>query len=80
MTESRPILGITMGDPAGVGPEIAAKALAHKKVYEIAKPIIVGDAKSVARAADIANVSLKVRAVSHVSESIFETESRMSWI
>lgn len=72
MTESRPILGITMGDPAGIGPEIAAKALAHKKVYEIAKPILVGDAQIIARAADIAKVNLKVRAVSRVSESIFE--------
>jgi 4-hydroxythreonine-4-phosphate dehydrogenase len=72
MTESRPILGITMGDPAGIGPEIAAKALANKKVYEIAKPIIVGDAKVIAKAADIAKVNLKVRAVSRVSEAIFE--------
>jgi 4-hydroxythreonine-4-phosphate dehydrogenase len=72
MTESRPILGITMGDPAGVGPEIAAKALAHKKVYEIAKPIIVGDAKVIAKAADIAKVRIKVRAVSRVGESLFE--------
>ncbi len=72
MTESRPILGITMGDPAGIGPEIAAKALANKKVYEIAKPIIVGDAKVIAKAADIAKVNLKVRAVSQVSESLFE--------
>lgn len=72
MTESRPILGITMGDPAGVGPEIAAKALAHKKVYEIAKPIIVGDAKVIAKAADIARVRIKVRAVSRVGESLFE--------
>jgi 4-hydroxythreonine-4-phosphate dehydrogenase len=73
MPETRPILGITMGDPAGVGPEIAAKALANKKVYEIAKPIIVGDAGVIARAVDIVGVNLKVNAVIRPSESIFES-------
>ena len=72
MTKSRPILGISMGDPAGVGPEIAAKALANKHVYEIARPLIVGDAKVIARAADIIKVDLKVKAVSQVSEAAFE--------
>ena len=72
MTEARPILGISMGDPAGVGPEIAAKALARKNVYEIAKPILVGDVGVMARAADIANVKIKVRAVSQVCDSKFE--------
>ena len=72
MTDSRPVLGITMGDPAGIGPEIAVKALANKKVYDIAKPLIVGDAKVIAKAADIMNVDLKVKAVSQVSESRFE--------
>jgi 4-hydroxythreonine-4-phosphate dehydrogenase len=72
MTASKPILGISMGDPAGVGPEIAAKALANKHVYEIARPIIIGDAQVMARAVDIAKVNLKVRAVSQVSDAIFE--------
>ena len=72
MTESKPILGISMGDPAGIGPEIAAKALANENVYEIAKPIIVGDAEVIARAADVAKVNLKVRAVSQVNESLFQ--------
>ena len=35
---TRPVLGITMGDPAGVGPEIAAKALADPEVREKARP------------------------------------------
>ena len=39
-----PIIGITMGDPASIGPEIAVKALLEKNIYEICKPLIVGDA------------------------------------
>jgi 4-hydroxythreonine-4-phosphate dehydrogenase len=43
-TDQRPIIGITMGDPASIGPEIAVKALLEKKIYDIARPILVGDA------------------------------------
>jgi len=39
-----PVIGITMGDPASIGPEIAVKALLDKKIYEICRPLIVGDA------------------------------------
>ncbi len=72
MPERRPILGITMGDPAGVGPEIAAKALANKKVYEIARPIIVGDAGVMTRAAGLVGASFEIRAVTRPSESLFQ--------
>ena len=43
----KPIVGITMGDPAGNGPEITIKALAHKDVYDRCQPVVVGDAKYV---------------------------------
>ena len=39
-----PLIAITMGDPAGIGPEITVKALADKKIYEICRPIVIGDA------------------------------------
>lgn len=39
----KPIIAITMGDPAGIGPEIAAKAFQDKKVREICRPFVVGD-------------------------------------
>ncbi len=40
----KPIVGITMGDPAGNGPEITIKALAHFDLYDRCRPIVVGDA------------------------------------
>ena len=40
----KPILGITMGDPASIGPEITIKALARPDVYERCRPIVIGDA------------------------------------
>ena len=42
-TEKRPLLGITMGDPGGVGPEVCVKALALPEIYKICRPLIIGD-------------------------------------
>lgn len=38
-----PLIGITMGDPAGIGPEIIVKALREKELYEICRPVVIGD-------------------------------------
>ncbi len=43
-TKHRPYLAITMGDPAGIGPEIIVKALASPTVWRICRPIVVGSA------------------------------------
>ena len=39
----RPTIIITMGDPAGIGPEIAVKALSNPAIYSLCRPLIVGD-------------------------------------
>jgi len=39
----RVIIGIPMGDPAGIGPEIVIKALKNAKLYDICKPLVIGD-------------------------------------
>lgn len=42
--KKRPIIGITMGDPASIGPEITIKALGSGLLYEKCRPLVVGDA------------------------------------
>jgi 4-hydroxythreonine-4-phosphate dehydrogenase len=37
-----PLLGLTMGDPAGIGPEVIAKALAGKALSRLCRPIVIG--------------------------------------
>jgi 4-hydroxythreonine-4-phosphate dehydrogenase len=59
----KPILGITMGDAAGVGPEIIVKALAEKEIYDIARPVVFGDKKIMERAIGIIGADLKCQAV-----------------
>lgn len=48
---SKPVLAVTMGDPAGVGPEIIVKALAEEGIHEICVPVVIGDAGVMAHAA-----------------------------
>jgi 4-hydroxythreonine-4-phosphate dehydrogenase len=43
----RPRIGITMGDPAGIGSEITAKLLTYDKISDFCIPIVVGDAKAI---------------------------------
>jgi 4-hydroxythreonine-4-phosphate dehydrogenase len=38
-----PVIGITMGDPAGVGPEIIVKALSDPTVFKVCRPVVLGD-------------------------------------
>jgi 4-phospho-D-threonate 3-dehydrogenase / 4-phospho-D-erythronate 3-dehydrogenase len=49
--DDRPLLGITMGDPAGIGPEVALKALRHTDVYGRCRPLLIGDRRILDRAA-----------------------------
>jgi 4-phospho-D-threonate 3-dehydrogenase / 4-phospho-D-erythronate 3-dehydrogenase len=56
----RPLVAITMGDPAGIGPEIIAKALSDPAVAQICRTLVIGDAKRLAQAAAICGVRLEV--------------------
>ncbi len=47
----KPVIGIPMGDPAGIGPEIIVKALANDEIYKVCKPLVIGDAGVVEKAA-----------------------------
>ena len=40
----KPVLAITMGDPAGIGPEVTVKALQYRDLWDKCIPIVVGDA------------------------------------
>ncbi len=46
----RPILALTMGDPVGVGPEIVVLALADPALYQVCRPLVLGDAPALERA------------------------------
>src|ERR1700761_7892743 len=55
---SLPRIAITMGDAAGVGPEVIVKSLAHAELYETCRPVVIGDAARLQKAMDITGVKL----------------------
>lgn len=73
-SESLPILAITMGDPAGIGPEITLKALSGPKVYQLCRPLVVGDAALLRHVRPIVGAEhLQVHTVKHPNEARFES-------
>jgi 4-hydroxythreonine-4-phosphate dehydrogenase len=71
----RPIIGISMGDPAGIGPEIIAAALARPRVHELCRPLVVGDEPVIRQATRFAKDSLKTRSITRVSEAQFHPDA-----
>ncbi|HMU57142.1 MAG TPA: 4-hydroxythreonine-4-phosphate dehydrogenase PdxA [Chitinophagaceae bacterium] len=69
---NRPILAITMGDPASIGPEIAVKALLRPEVYEICKPLLVGDTKVFEQIIAKLQLPANVNAVNKIADAKFE--------
>jgi 4-hydroxythreonine-4-phosphate dehydrogenase len=69
--KQKPVVGITMGDGAGVGPEIIAKALTDKTIHDLCRPLIIGDKGIMERAAAIVKASVTIRGIGDVAEADF---------
>jgi 4-hydroxythreonine-4-phosphate dehydrogenase len=66
-----PAIGITMGDAAGVGPEIIMKSLAHVDLYDRCRPLVIGDAGRLREAGRIVDSKLEVNAIEHPDAARF---------
>jgi len=56
----RPRIAVTMGDPAGVGPEIVVQALRFPEVVSVCRPVVYGDAGILRRAAAVLGQAVEV--------------------
>jgi len=68
----KPIVAVTMGDPAGVGPEIVAKAFSSDGVFQACRPVAIGDADVMTEGLKVAHVQLDIHPIKRVSEARFE--------
>ena len=68
---SRPIIAITMGDAAGIGPEIIMKALGHREVYQRCRPLVIGDAERLRAVAPVVGSALPVQPVEGPAQALF---------
>jgi 4-hydroxythreonine-4-phosphate dehydrogenase len=73
MKDPRPVVAITMGDPAGIGPEVIAKSFAHRDIHAHVRPIVIGNRRRIEKAARIAGAALEVRSIASPAEAGFET-------
>ena len=66
LTMSKPLIAITMGDPAGVGPEICLRLLADESVRAYATPVVFGDARLLSRCARQTGLAAPKRIISEI--------------
>jgi 4-hydroxythreonine-4-phosphate dehydrogenase len=71
MQSKPPIVGITMGDAAGIGPEIINKALSLNEIHAICRPIVIGDEAVLSDAQTIARTHLKIQSIHNVYDADF---------
>lgn len=60
-----------MGDPTGIGPEISAKSLDVDEIYEICRPVLIGDMEAMRQGVEIAGVDLELNRIEDPSEGVF---------
>jgi 4-phospho-D-threonate 3-dehydrogenase / 4-phospho-D-erythronate 3-dehydrogenase len=72
---TRPTIAITMGDPAGIGPEVIMKALALPGTSAICQALVIGDANRLRTAGRITGVSLAVDALSDANDADFSSKA-----
>ena len=70
---NKPYIGIPMGDPAGVGPEITVKALAHKELYDLCNPVVVGNKDVMENAIRICQLDLKLNVIDKVEDGLYQS-------
>lgn len=73
MSEFLPVVAITMGDAAGVGPEIVMKSLAHEEIYGLCRPLVIGDVRRLERAGQVIDSALTVIAVEDPEQAVYES-------
>lgn len=59
-TNLKLLIAITMGDPAGIGPEVIAKALARPDIYNFCRPLVLGDPSAMERAIALVGAKLSI--------------------
>ncbi|MBW1851820.1 MAG: 4-hydroxythreonine-4-phosphate dehydrogenase PdxA [Deltaproteobacteria bacterium] len=70
-----PLIGITMGDPAGIGPEIIVKALADKEIYAFCQPLVLGDPEVLSSTLPMAAQEMSLNTLTTPSESNLKSDT-----
>ena len=63
-----PIIGITMGDPTGIGPEIIVKALSMREPFETCRPLVFGDREVLSKAVKLLGLPTTIEVIEKIPE------------
>lgn len=66
--QSLPVVALTMGDVAGVGPEVLAAAVVHPEIHQLCRPLVVGDPVVLARASNLIGSPLQIQTIASLEE------------
>jgi len=69
----RPLLALTMGDPVGVGPELMVLALTDPLIYQVCRPLVLGDLPALERARQQLAPGHKIQVIDHPQGGRYET-------
>ncbi|HTE85465.1 MAG TPA: 4-hydroxythreonine-4-phosphate dehydrogenase PdxA [Dehalococcoidia bacterium] len=73
MDSQRPLVAVTIGDPAGIGPEVVLGALhGDPELYTLCRPLVVGDSAVIERAAPVLGIQPHIRRVLNPAEGLYE--------
>jgi len=75
MSDYRPIIGITMGDPVGIGPEIILLSLCKPSIYNVCRPLVIGDFQILAAAKKCVRSKLHIKSVIDPDEGLYKIGS-----
>ncbi|MFO7753426.1 MAG: 4-hydroxythreonine-4-phosphate dehydrogenase PdxA [Desulfobacteraceae bacterium] len=75
-TEYLPIIGITMGDPAGIGPEITASLLAKGGIDRFCRPVVIGDITVLEKASALLKLKIEFSGIDSVDNAVFNDKRR----
>jgi len=67
----RPIIAITMGDAAGIGPEIIVKTLSSQEIYQLCCPLVIGDGDVMAEMLKLGDLPIELNRISQIEEARF---------
>lgn len=69
---NKPYIGITLGDVAGIGPEIVLKTCLEQKVYDACNPVVIGDKKVLEVTIKDFDLNLKINVITRLNQGIYE--------
>jgi len=72
MAGYRPLIGISAGDPAGIGPEITAKALSLPEIYNLCRPLVVAEGEMMKEAVKFSGLDLRIHSISSPKEGVYQ--------